>query len=249
MTQQGVLDWLAQQRRTGERAPAKVVKYGEWVIETGKFQVLGDELWSFLEQVASAALELGNFELAEVRTCLQICISRLNIRFPGSSRVAVLRGMTLEARGRPDDALRLYDAMLVEDPNNIMLLKRRVAALKEANGAPAAAEALARYVDVFPADVEAWLELAHIYIGLGQYAQAAYVAEEVVLLAPVDSYALLFYAETLYMSGETATAYKIYLRILEIANGDVQMLPNSNGEPSAGPWVRSLWGLKAVRIC
>ena len=68
-TQQGVFDWLAQQRRTGERAPAEVVKYGEWVIETGKFQVLGDELWSFLEQVASAALELGNFELAEVRTC------------------------------------------------------------------------------------------------------------------------------------------------------------------------------------
>ena len=141
--------------------------------------------------------------------------------------------MTLEAHGRADDALRLYDAMLIEDPSNIMLLKRRVAALKEANGAPAAAEALARYVDVFPADVEAWLELAHIYIGLGQYAQAAYVAEEVVLLAPVDSYALLFYAETLYMAGETASAYKIFLRILEIANGDVQTRPNSNGEPSA----------------
>lgn len=69
ITQQGVLEWLAQQRRSGERVPAKVVRYGEWIIETGKSQALGDELWPFLEQVASAALELGNIELAEVRRC------------------------------------------------------------------------------------------------------------------------------------------------------------------------------------
>lgn len=69
ITLQGALDWLAQQRRTGERAPDKVVKYGELVIENGKLRALGDELWGFLEQVASASLELGNYELAQVRLC------------------------------------------------------------------------------------------------------------------------------------------------------------------------------------
>lgn len=156
--------------------------------------------------------------------------------------------MMLEAKDRPQDAIRLYDAALVEDPSNIMLLKRRIAALKETpDGLAKAAEALARYVDVFPSDIEAWLELAYIYLELEQFSQAAYVAEEIVLLAPVDSYALLFYAEALYMAGETVSAYKIYLRILEIANGDIDMRPNSSGKSSAGPWVRTLWGLKQVR--
>ena len=116
------------------------------------------------------------------------------------------------------------------------------------NGLAMATEGLAELVDMFPADQEAWLELASLYLQQYKYAQAAYALEELVLLAPHNSFYLLKYAETLYTSGEVAKAYKIYLRILELGNGN--LAPNSADyeDRTRGPWVRTLWGLKMVRI-
>ena len=160
----------------------------------------------------------------------------------------ILQGMLLEAKGMAKEALMLYEACLKDDQSHILLNKRRIAALRAIPGREAdATQELARFVDVFPMDAEAWQELATLYTEQHKYAQAAYALEELVLLAPQNSYVLLHYAETLYTAGDIATAYKMYLRILELARGDIRVKENSRGERAAGPWVRTLWGLKMVR--
>ncbi|KAL4401548.1 Inositol phosphatase Siw14 [Malassezia pachydermatis] len=118
------------------------------------------------------------------------------------------------------------------------------------NGLAMATEGLAELVDMFPADQEAWLELASLYLQQYKYAQAAYALEELVLLAPHNSFYLLKYAETLYTSGEVAKAYKIYLRILELGEGNMSRENyNNKTDRVRGPWVRTLWGIKMVRQC
>lgn len=123
--------------------------------------------------------------------------------------------------------------------------KRRIAAIRgQPNGLADATSALAEWIDHVPLDQESWQELASLYLAQGKYAQAAYTMEELVLLAPHNSFYLLQYAETLYTADETAKAYKIYLRILELGEGN---LDTKQGEASRGPWARTLWGLKLVR--
>ncbi len=49
---------------------------------------------------------------------------------------------------------------------------------------PDAASALVRLLDFSPTDAEAWSELSDIYLSQGQYPQAIYAIEEVLVLAP-----------------------------------------------------------------
>lgn len=58
--------------RRPDRSSAQIVEYGTWVLEQGYIQRLGDDLWNTLEQIAVAALDVGDFELAEVRAALCI---------------------------------------------------------------------------------------------------------------------------------------------------------------------------------
>lgn len=114
------------------------------------------------------------------------------------------------------------------------------------NGLHEATDALADFVDHFPLDQEAWQELASLYLQQNKYAQAAYALEELVLLAPHNSFYLLMYAETLYTMGDWAKAYKIYLRILELGQGNLKREDSRHTDRVSGPWVRTLWGLKMV---
>jgi predicted Zn-dependent protease len=126
---------------------------------------LGDEQWAFLEQVGLAALDVGNVDLAG------LCISRLDIRFPGSGRVLTMRGMLLETQGEFSKAYKLYDDMLASDESNLPVVKRMVAVLRcmENNkegttGVVAATKALNRYLDTYYNDAEGWQELVSLYL-------------------------------------------------------------------------------------
>lgn len=52
--------------RRPSRQSQQVVEYGTFILEGGHLKKLGDDTWSFLEQVGIAALDLGRWELAEV---------------------------------------------------------------------------------------------------------------------------------------------------------------------------------------
>lgn len=53
--------------RRPTRQSARTVEYGQRLLETGYIKRLGDDvLWSALEQIALAALDVGDWELVEV---------------------------------------------------------------------------------------------------------------------------------------------------------------------------------------
>lgn len=49
-----------------------MVEYGTLVLEGGHVKALKDDVWAFLEQVGIAALDLGKFDLAQVRVALPV---------------------------------------------------------------------------------------------------------------------------------------------------------------------------------
>lgn len=220
------------------------MQYGEVIITSSHLKSLpDDELYSLLEQVAIAAIEVSHFDLAES------CIARLQSRFPTSHRITALQGMLLEGKGNASAALELYEAALVKDSTSLILSRRRIGCLKSLDashprGSPAhVIEALNTHVDTFYNDPEAWQELAEVYAQHGLYAQSAFALEEVILQVPQNSFFHLKYAETLYTAGEVGKAYKVYLRVLEMCQSDGGA---SEVGGASGPWLRALWGTKAV---
>ncbi|UZJ54702.1 hypothetical protein CBS101457_004022 [Exobasidium rhododendri] len=238
------IDWLAAQRRRPDRQSKKVVDYGALVLEGGHLGRLGDDVWAFLEQVAIAALDVGRSDLAE------LCVARLNTRFPDSPRVASLQGMLLESSGELSKALTFYEAILQKDETNLIITKRMVAVLKSMSktdgrgGIDKAISTLVKYLDTYYGDAEAWQELAAMYSDAHMYPQAAFALEELLLLVPHNSFFVLQYAETLYTAGEIAQSYKAYLRVLEMCGLSTDGKTAENTRQ--GPWTRALWGLKLV---
>ncbi|TKY88470.1 hypothetical protein EX895_002458 [Sporisorium graminicola] len=234
--------WLAEQRRRPIRAPHKTVEYGELVITKGGLSsVSNEDLWSILEQVAIAAIEVARFDLAE------LCISRLTSRFPNSQRVTSLQGMLLEGQGKLDEAIRLYDEALEKEETSLILSRRRIAAIKSTGDAKRTLEALNAHLDTFYNDPEAWQELAEVYANQGFYTQSAFALEELLLQIPQNGFFHLKYAETLYTNGDTIKAYKAYLRVLELCQSDrgaTDEHESSKQTAAQGPWLRALWGTK-----
>ncbi len=95
-------------------------------------------VWNLHEQICVAALELGDYGVAEST------INTLAKQFTSSHRVNRLRGMLLEAQGNPtayshlrqshyhiysekyDEARELYDQILKADASNTAARKRKV---------------------------------------------------------------------------------------------------------------------------
>lgn len=164
-----------------------------------------------------------------------------------STRVALLKGVIEESHGRLDEAQSLYEKLLEKEPSNLLVNKRRLACIKtKPEGVTRATEGLAELVDIYPTDHECWLELASLYLSQNKCSQAAYALEELVLLAPHNVFYILKYAETLYTTGDIAKAYKMFLRILELGDGNLAPSNERTVDRVQGPWVRALWGLKMV---
>lgn len=139
-----------------------------------------------------------------------------------------------------------------------MLSKRLVATLKALEGVDprygisAAIKVLHQHLDVYYTDPEGWQELASMYLDQGQLPAALSALEELMLLMPQNGFYVLQYAETLYTAGEYATAYKSYLRVLDMGatvekpTGKVRGEDREGERSDKGPELRALWGLKAT---
>ncbi|KIS69132.1 uncharacterized protein UMAG_10629 [Mycosarcoma maydis] len=235
--------WLAEQRRRPIRAPHKTVQYGELVITRGGLSsVSKEDLWSILEQVAIAAIEVARFDLAE------LCISRLSSRFANSQRVTSLQGMLLEGQAKSRDAIRLYESVLETEQTSLILSRRRIGAIKSTGDIKQTLHALNSHLDIFYNDPEAWQELAEVYATQSMYAQSAFALEELLLQVPQNGFFQLKYAETLYTAAELTKSYKAYLRVLEMCQSDAAttqpVAPNTTA--AHGAWLRALWGTKMV---
>ena len=63
-------------------------------------------------------------------------------------------------------------------------MKRRIALLRTLGRINDAIDALVELLDASPTDIEAWSELADLYLSQGLFSQAEYCLEEVLLVAP-----------------------------------------------------------------
>lgn len=64
------------------------------------------------------------------------------------------------------------------------MAKRRISLLRTLSRPSDAINALTELLESSPADIEAWAELADLYLSQGFYSQAIFCLEEVLLVAP-----------------------------------------------------------------
>lgn len=170
--------YLKMVEEHGLRRPEMVVKVGTMLLGNKKARLRGEPLWTLCEQVALAALDLNDQELATQ------CIKKLHSEFPKSVRVGRLVGMQHESRGEWDKALEQYDVLLEKAPTEQRVMKRKVAVYKGQGKLSEAITELTKYLDTFMGDVEAWEELAGLYTSAQMYQQAVFSYEEVIVAQP-----------------------------------------------------------------
>merc|ERR1719367_1569120 len=94
---------LLQSMRTNKiHQPELVLLHGGRLLR-GSPGKLGSELWTVMEQVFLAAVELGADDWRDY------CLNRLMKKFPTSRRVERLKGIYQESRGDWSEAKKIYD--------------------------------------------------------------------------------------------------------------------------------------------
>jgi len=222
--------------------PTRSTKAQEDILARGRiyltdqraFNKLANDGWATLEQVAVAALHLGQLNIADE------CLTRLSGKFPASPRVDRLRGLALEAVGDEVGAQRLYDVLLEGDPTNVPIRKRRIAMARARGDMRTAVDELLLFVDTWYADVEAWLELADIYAECALYPQSLSALSNTLLLNPQNPFYVLRMAETAYTAQDVPLALNFFLRAVEMM-GDAA---DESGNGSAGAMTRGWYGVK-----
>lgn len=169
------------------------------------------------EQVLIAALDEG--QVAVAQGILTILYNRFG---QDSLRVQRLEGMLKETRGDFTAANQQYRAMLSADATNVLALKRAIAVLKSQGKIAQAIQELVLYLDTQSNDFEAWLELSHLYLGMGNYEQAAFCQEELILQQPANPFFHQMYAETQYTMGRWDVSLKEFLRVVELQTDSVR---------------------------
>ncbi|KAI1314967.1 ER membrane complex subunit 2 [Mortierella claussenii] len=241
---------LQDLRASAERKPDVVVKLGRPLVNSGAVMKLDADAWLVYEQVAIAALDVGDDVLAHK------CIQALDAKFPGSARVRRLHGMQLEAVGKLMEAGEIYKAILQEDETNVLAAKRQVMLLRSMGLPSDAIGALVKYLDINYTDFEGWLQLADLYLEELMYSQAAFCMEEVIMLQPQNHIFHLKYAEILYSQENIALALKQFCRVVELCRDHVRGLYGIKlctsrllkASPSKDPTVTSQEDLKAIDL-
>jgi tetratricopeptide (TPR) repeat protein len=162
------------------------VKHGTSLLGKDLSKKISDELsrLAVVEQLCLAALDVGDIPLAE--NCLS------SLRAAGvkkdSTRFRCLLARCLEADGDFPEANTIYDALLKENPANLMALKRKYSILRAQVGKEQETmEALNNYLQQNYSDIAAWYEMANYRKELGDFKGAAFALEEVLLGSPSDS--------------------------------------------------------------
>ena len=120
-------------------------------------------MWALYEQVLVASLDVGDTETAKK------CLIKLNVQFPGSSRVKRAEGMILESTGEFEGALKIYDEILEKNPTNLLILRRKVCVHKAKGDISLTISALNSILEINASDVSIWIELSEIYLSISNY--------------------------------------------------------------------------------
>jgi len=206
------LEQLANYRSRSTRNSADVVEKGEFALKNNGLRKMGDDAWSFLEQLALAAMDTARYDLADD------CINRLDEKFPESPRVDCLRGIRIESTGRLKEALDYYEEALEVDEGNAAFWKRKIAVYRQMGEVDKCIEELGKYLDTFYTDAGAWLELADLYASLNSYTHSLQSLSHAMVVAPQNPFYVLQAAETAYTASDVPLATRYYLRAIEMAD-------------------------------
>jgi len=182
-------DALRRFRDQGTRQSLMTLKLGRNLIENSPGR-LGDEQWDVYEQIFIAAIDIGDFALAD--HYLQI----ITAQFPESKRVWRLAGLLQEASGDLEAALENYSENLKVDTGDAASTKRIISLLKNQGRIADCVSELNKYLSVYQCDAEGWFELAEIYLSEYEYEKAAFCFEELIILNPSNYIIYQRYAET-----------------------------------------------------
>ncbi|KAG8858192.1 hypothetical protein FRB91_010107 [Serendipita sp. 411] len=214
LTLSSALSDLSTARVRAHRDSNEIVRKGLFVLEQKNgLKALGGDIWDFLEQLTIAALDIGQVELADD------CIARLEVQFPKSPRVDVLRGMRIEAKDL-GLALEYYEHTLENDETNAAIWKRLIAVLRQQNKTERCVKELVTFLDTFYSDLEGWLELADLYASLNLYTRSLQALSHALLLAPQNPFHALRFAETAYTANDIPLALRYYLRTIELIDSE-----------------------------
>eukprot|EP01104_Vermistella_antarctica_P002646 TRINITY_DN12861_c0_g1_i1.p1 TRINITY_DN12861_c0_g1~~TRINITY_DN12861_c0_g1_i1.p1 ORF type:complete len:302 (-),score=33.84 TRINITY_DN12861_c0_g1_i1:29-934(-) len=195
-SQTNVKQLLKFLRDTSCRRSDLAVTYGRNLTTSAPSWLNQDpEEWTIREQVYLAALDVSDFKLA------QSCLRQIKARFPGSKRMKVLTIMYLEASGAWDKAEMAYNELVDSDPTNVMAWKRLICVSRSRGDILGAITRLVEYLEVFMSDLNAWAELAELYMRVGKYTQAQFCVEELILAQPENFAYHTRYAELVYTQG------------------------------------------------
>ncbi len=116
----------------------------------------------------------------------------------------VMLGIAYEKVGQPDTALAVFWRGTVAAPDKAAMHFNFGLALARSGRLPEAAKALAHAVELEPDYVDAWVQLAEVFIGLQDYHHAEQAYRRVVALVPGDAPTLARYAELMMQMGRTS---------------------------------------------
>lgn len=169
------------------REPELVISEAKALLGPNLSGKLSDEAarLSVLEQTCLAAIDVNDSDLAD------LCLNKLKSSVGNESvRFRSLLARCLEGDGQMEGAEKIYDALLEDNPSNLMALKRKYCLLRAQVGKEVETmDALNVYLQQNISDTAGWYEMSRFCLELGDYRGAAYALEEVVLGCPLDSHA------------------------------------------------------------
>ena len=213
--------------------PDLCLKYGGYLLQSHRSS-MSHEVWAAYEQVYVALLQRGRYEAKRAPSDAasgddmrqaQEFLSVLSSQFPDSLRVKRLEAMMWEAKRDTELAVMDYDAIVADDPSNLLALKRQVAIFRSRGKLADAAKRLNDYLNTFCSDGDAWLMLSEIYLQCQQYRRAAFCVEELILTNPMSYIYHLRAGEITYTQGMSdrggsnellLTARKYFAHALEL---------------------------------
>lgn len=219
------IDLLQTMRTHKIRQPELVVLHGGRLLKSSQ-RALGSEAWTVMEQVFLAAVELGRADWRDY------CLKQLTKKFPSSQRVERLKGIHAESIEDWAEAKKIYQAILLEKPEDTVTAKRLITMYKQRGKVTECIDHINQYLDVFTTDSEVWHELAELYIQSGSLLRAVFCFEELIAANPRSMYHILTYAELLYSTGEFELSRKYF----------------SLASYLDGACLRALWGLVMVNM-
>jgi len=216
------IEVLAQYREDGVIPnPMDTIELAKPLIDNKFSSLDATEKYEILEQLIIAYLDINDISKAE--KYLSIVSKKIKNEF--SSRLQKLYGMVEEAKGNYEKAIDIYNETLKKDELNEAVHKRLIA-VNIANGnRDEAIKLLNKYLEIFVSgDIDAWLQLADLYLLDNQCQQAAYCIEEVILIDPSNHLYYLRYADIQCCLGKYQMASKYYCKALDLCNDNVRAL-------------------------